>query len=126
MRREAPLWAATGFRALPVPLKRQAIEADLRRASRDHVRHDAARAGRHGPAQRAVSGGKIEVAVARRPDDRRAVRCHRPEAGPELGLRYVAAARKEIRDHVIERVAAALPELQAVARDLGRAADADA
>src|SRR3546814_15910135 len=67
-----------------------ALERDLRRPARQQVGEDAAGAGPHGPAERAVAGVEIEVGEAGRADERAAVRAYRPEAGPELHLRQGA------------------------------------
>jgi choline-glycine betaine transporter len=74
----------------------QAVERHLRRAAGDQVGHDSGRAARHRPPHVAVAGIVIEVAVAAAADDRRAIRRHRPQAGPVARLREIAGVRVQV------------------------------
>src|SRR5690606_19377905 len=59
----------------PIALEAEVGGLDIRHLPGNEIGHDAARAGGHGPAQRAVTGIEVEIAVARRPVEHgRAVR----------------------------------------------------
>ncbi|CFM34232.1 Uncharacterised protein [Bordetella pertussis] len=73
-----------------------------------------------------MAGVQEQVAILGGADDGRAVRRHRPQAGPELGLLDRAAAGEQIVDHQLQGLAARLLQAQIEARQLGHAADADA
>src|SRR5690606_16179955 len=79
----------------------QAVGADLRTLAGHQVGEEASTAAGHGPAKGTVSGVEEQVAIGRGTNNRRAVRGRRAQAGPELGLRQVAALRVEIvGDHL--------------------------
>ena len=98
----------TGLRSRPikppmlVPLNRQPLKTDLRRTVRDHIRHHAARARRHGPAQRAVAGRQVKIGDVRAAEDGRAIGRHGPQAAPELGPAYVAPFGKEVGHDMVQ------------------------
>src|SRR5688500_14086437 len=89
---------------LPVARRDQAVEGDLRRLADDAVGARPPRAAGHRPAERAVPGVEIEVAIARRADPRGAVRGHRAQAGPALGAAEIAPLGEEVADDVAHRV----------------------
>src|SRR5262245_31160993 len=69
---------------------------------------------------------KPQVRYPRRPYDRRAVGCHRPQPGPELRLAYVAGLREQVADDELERTPPALVQVEIESRQLGSPTDADA
>lgn len=107
-------------------IKGEATDIDLGLSLQDNISQNTRRPAGHGPAQRAVACIDVQVGKARRTDQRRSVRRHRPEAAPEGGLANRSAVGEEVGDGVLERRAAGRIEPRVVARNLGRATDADA
>src|SRR5690606_15944970 len=112
--------------AAPVARDVQAFAADAGGLARDHIGQVAARTAGHGPAQGARAGVEVQVAQAGLAHHRGAVGRGRAQAGPERGLRQVAATRVEIVDHLLQGRAPARIQAQVEAGHLGHAADTDA
>jgi hypothetical protein len=74
-----------------VPAHREFAHVDIGLPSRQQIRQHPSRAARHGPAERAVAGVEMQIAVARRADHRRSVWSHRPQTAPERSFAEIAA-----------------------------------
>ncbi|CAB3775275.1 hypothetical protein LMG29542_08657 [Paraburkholderia humisilvae] len=72
-----------------------------------------------------MPGVQEQVRHRRAADDRRAVRRHRPQAGPEAGLRRIAAAREQIVHAHLECFATRVVQRLVEAGNLGHPADAN-
>ncbi len=73
-----------------------------------------------------MTGIEPEVVVARPADDRRTVRRHRAQAGPELRLGLITGAAEQVLDGMGKRGLSGGRQVGAEARDLGHATDTDA
>ena len=73
-----------------------------------------------------MAGVEEELGVGGGADDRRRVRRHRPQAGPELGALDVAAAGEEVIHDHLQGLAPARVEGEIEAGEFGHATDADA
>jgi hypothetical protein len=91
-----------------------------------HVSDHAPRARCHGPAERAMAGGRQQFVHTARANDARAVGCHGAQATPEAGLEDVIDAREQVGHPVFQRAASGFTQGRAEARLSGRAADRDA
>ena len=98
-----------------------------RHPARDHVGHHARGAGRHGPAERAVAGGEEQVGDRRR---RRSPACRPASSAAGRTRTRPARCRRRAGTGRRRRASSVSParvvQLQGVAGELGRAADADA
>ena len=70
--------------------------------------------------QRAVAGVGEQVAHRGSSDDRRAVRGHRAQTGPELGLREITAIGEEVVHGMLEGSTSRRAQALAEADQLGR------
>ena len=73
-----------------------------------------------------MAGIHEQIVILRRPQNRRAIWCHRAQTGPSFGARDVAALGKEISDHMFHRIRGMRAETVGIARNFRRACNADA
>ena len=71
------------------------VEFDVGLATRHNVREPARRAARHRPAERAVAGVEVQVAIARLADQRRIRRRCRAQSGPVTNAVAIAGVGKQ-------------------------------
>src|SRR6266436_265753 len=124
----AMTWLGLGLSPEPViiPADRKLARIDVGLPPRQQISQHPPRPAGHGPAERAMAGVQMQIAVTGGADDRRAVGRHRTQATPERRLLEIAAAREQIAQRMIERRTACRVKLVGIARYLSGAADADA